>query len=72
MLIRLVRKFGEQIHSFTVSGRYDENKELIPGLGDHVEVDNQRYIIVDRTFDLEKDEVVIQCWQPVVGKDEDF
>jgi len=72
MTVKIVRKFGEPIHKFNVDGASDENNKLIPDLGDHVEIDEQRYIVVDRTFNLDRNEVLIQVWKPVLGEDFDF
>ena len=72
MLIKFVRKYGEPIRSFNVDGSCEDKNKLIPDLGDRVVIDEQRYIVVDRTFNYQRGECLIQCWKPVIGEDEDF
>lgn len=67
MLVRLVTKYDVPVYQYTLDeSSTEKNHRRIPDLGDHVEVDNERYQVVDRTFILAKDEVILQLWKPIL------
>ena len=66
MKVRIVTKFDVQLLEYTLGQSGEKDYQRIPDLFDHVEVDDERYLVVDRTFNHAKNEVVIQVWKPLV------
>ena len=70
MLVRLVTKFDVPVYEYKLDNSGDDHSK-IPNLGDHVTVDEERFMVIDRTFNLSKNEVILQVWKPVV-EDPDY
>ena len=72
MKVRICTKFDVTILEYQLGQNGEEAYKRIPDLGDHVEIDNERYSITDRTFIPQQDMVVLQAWKPLIKDKNDY
>ena len=72
MKIKIRTKYDVPLIEYTLNQKGEEAYKRIPDLSDHIVIDDERYLIVDRTFNLDKDEVILQAWKPVVGEEDEL
>ena len=71
MKVIIRTKYDVPLIEYVLNQRGNEAYKRIPDLSDHVEIDGERYLIVDRTFQLGKDTVILQAWKPILDDVED-
>ena len=68
MKVRIVTKYDVPLIEYYLGQKGEKDYQRIPDLNDHIEVNDERYLVVDRTFRPEKDEVIIQAWKPLLDE----
>lgn len=66
MKVTIRGKFDTILLEYYVGQKGNSNYQKVPNCGDTVEIDDERYVVVNRTFIPQDDSVILQVWQPLI------